>query len=225
MFFDRRQSRLVDEIAIERFGIPGIVLMENAGRSCANYLIEKTNGPVLVCCGTGNNGGDGFVIARHLENAGRNCSIVLSGPEEKLAADAAVNFKIVKAMRLPVAKVDPDTGASVIESAMTVDGDDPVVIVDALLGTGAKGALRRPMDLIVDIANRMPAVKIAIDIPSGLDCDNGSVSEPAFRAHATLTFVTQKTGFKSETARQFTGAVHVMDIGVPADVVDQVAAS
>lgn len=219
-FFSRRQSRLVDEISINRFGTPGIVLMENAGRNCAAYVLKNTSGPVLICCGTGNNGGDGFVIARHLHNQGRDCSIVLAGPDNKFAPDAGVNYRVAQAMKLPVAIVSADCSSDEVEAAMTVDGDDPAVIIEALLGTGASGPPRPPMNSIVDWANRSRGVRIAIDIPAGVDCDTGEISEPAFQAHATLTFVAQKIGFKSEGARHFTGAVHVMDIGAPREAIE-----
>lgn len=219
-FISRRQSRLVDEISINRFGIPGIVLMENAGRNCAAYVLDNTSGPVLICCGTGNNGGDGFVIARHLHNQGRDCSVLLAGPEERFAADAGINYHAAKAMKLPVAIVGPDSTADEVEAAMTVDGDDPAVIIEALLGTGASGPPRPPMSTIVIRANRSNAVRIAIDVPAGVNCDSGEVSDPAFQAHATLTFVAQKIGFQSDAARHFTGAVHVMDIGAPREAIE-----
>jgi NAD(P)H-hydrate epimerase len=216
MFLSREQVRAVDRRAIEEFGVPAVVLMENAGRGAAELLRALgIHGRVAVCCGKGNNGGDGFVIARHLDNWNVPVRILLFVRPEDLHGDAAVNYHIVHRAGLPVSvhAGRPDVQAVRRELA------GAEWVVDALFGTGLSGPLTDPFDQIVEGINSGDGRVLAVDIPSGLDCDTGQPLGPTVRAEHTATFVAQKKGFANPAAREWLGQVHVLDIGAPRRVV------
>ena len=221
----REQVRAVDLQAIGDYSLPGIVLMENAGRNAAHLLmalasLDRGNPPlrVAIVCGRGNNGGDGFVIARHLENLGAEIKILLASDPAAYRGDAAINHAV--AVRAGIA-INPLESAPVSEWSAALAGSD--WIVDALLGTGSSGAPRgavataiRAINLARHPHGHSPPRKIfAVDIPSGLDCDTGLAAGECLRADVTATFVARKIGFDAPGAAAFTGAVHVLDIGVP----------
>lgn len=213
----RDEVRSVDRWAIEEVGLPGVVLMENAGRSCAEVAMEKLGGRktsrVCVFCGTGNNGGDGYVIARHLLNAGYEVRVVLCGDREKVRGDAQVNLDVLTALHATVEDLDPGQADAPRRLAAMAQGAD--VIVDAIFGTGLHGTLREDYRVLVDAINALDAPVLAVDIPSGLDCDTGQPLGTAIRADWTVTFVAVKKGFvASAGARQYTGEVRVASIGV-----------
>jgi NAD(P)H-hydrate epimerase len=219
---NRQQSRRVDEIAIGEFGIPGIVLMENAGRNCAmeieKHILSAGNSDpaVLIACGAGNNGGDGYVIARHLTNLGIPVKIVSISKQDRSVGDAAVNQEIATKMQILMDPFFPASPPASIQASLLKVGSKPTTIfVDALLGTGARGNPRPPMDRIIDIANDLSFFRIAIDIPSGLDCDTGVPNDPTFVSDLTLTLATRKVGFDLQPAKRFLGKVSVIDIGIP----------
>jgi hydroxyethylthiazole kinase-like uncharacterized protein yjeF len=215
-----QEIRELDVLAIEHVGIPGLVLMENAGRQAADLIYDRLANPdaatVLILCGPGNNGGDGFVIARHLFNAGVPVQVVLATPPEKSQGDAGTNLRIIERMDVPIIRADDEsTHAGIRQAAIGAD-----VIVDALLGTGSKGAPRKTMATLIEIANASPrARRIAIDIPSGLDGDTGEIHEPCFRADATITMVASKVGFDRMPGAVMVGRIHVVDIGVPRNLI------
>jgi NAD(P)H-hydrate epimerase len=207
----REQVRDVDRNAIETYGMLGLVLMENAGRNAAELLCSLgINGRVVVCCGHGNNGGDGFVIARHLERAGVDVRVLLCSPENTVSGDAAANLRILQRAHTPIVLPPFDWGK---ELAVTD------WIVDALLGTGTKGALREPFVTALSAINQSGSKVLAVDLPSGLDCDTGLPLGGCVRADHTATFVARKVGFDVPGASQWTGQVHVLDIGVPLELI------
>lgn len=204
---NREQVRNVDRCAIEEYCMTGLVLMENAGRNSAELLRSLgIDGQVVVCCGKGNNGGDGFVIARHLENAGVTVKVLLCVPPSSLTGDAAANFEILRRSQTPLL-VPPMEWESELAQADW--------IVDALLGTGTQGTLRDPFTSAVAEINKANRRVFAIDLPSGLDCDTGLPLGCCVRADHTATFVARKPGFDIPGALQWTGQVHVIDIGIP----------
>ena len=197
----------------------GVILMENAGRGCADRLCSLgVHGPVVLCCGRGNNGGDGFVMARHLDLRGVEVRVLIWGEPGDFRGDAAHNLQILEKSGFPLvywgSTVDRDRLASSLEDADWV--------VDALLGTGAQGEPRPPLDTVIDLLNARPGRGMAIDLPSGLDCDTGVPAKHTFRADHTCTFIAPKLGFRAEAARPYLGAVHVLDIGAPRKLVDEV---
>lgn len=218
----RAEVRRVDEIAIRDFGIPGVVLMENAARGCVDALWAlNVRGPVAIACGRGNNAGDGFAIARRLATLGIASRLLLFGRPDDFRGDAAVNFAIVEKLQLP--RVDLSTVKTIAEITPHLSGCD--CVLDALLGTGAQGAPRPPFDLAIRALNAAAGIKFAVDLPSGLDCDTGLAAEPTFRADHTGTFVAAKPGLRLPAAQPYVGQLHVIDIGVPyAAVADKLRA-
>ncbi len=216
----RQTIREIDRIAIEQIGIPGVVLMENAGRGAARVVLELLDDPaagrVAVVCGPGNNGGDGFVIARHLHNERVEVTVYLAVDASRLAGDARINYEIVRQMDLPIR---PMLTAEQLEEGIASMRDCRVV-VDALLGTGFAGQVRPPFDAIIRQVNGLTDPKIvAVDVPSGLDCDTGQPSNATVRADVTVTFVAPKVGFGEPAAADYVGRVVVVDIGAPRELV------
>jgi NAD(P)H-hydrate epimerase len=221
----RKQSRDVDRKAIEGYGFSSLVLMENAGRGSVDVLEQLgINGPVVILCGKGNNAGDGFVIGRHLAIRGHKCQVVLLTPPGELRGDAAVNFKILE--KTGAAVVDLSGHAKSpndLKQQLTQCAQGVAWIVDAILGTGVTGEPRPPFDTAIEWMNDQPAKRLAIDVPSGLDCDSGEPAKHTVRADHTCTFGAMKVGFTRSVSQPFTGEVHVCDIGVPAEVLRSVA--
>ena len=220
----RDEVRRVDARAIEGYGLPGIVLMENAGRGAAELLHALAGGPrrVAVACGRGNNGGDGFVVARHLENLGHDVRVLLACDPQAFRGDAAVNHAVAVRSGLAVTALE---GAPAAAWAAALAGSD--WIVDALLGTGASGAPRGTLVTAIDAINAAAAGGtrvLALDIPSGLDCDTGAAPGACVRAAHTATFVAPKVGLAAPGAATFTGTVHGIGIGVPRRLLEEIAA-
>ncbi len=212
-------ARKIDERAINEYGMSGLVLMENAGRGCADLLERLViKGPVVICCGKGNNAGDGFVIARHLELRGHPVQVLLWCEPEQLRGDAAFNYEILRLAETPLIACPGRVDATWIKQQL--NGAD--WIVDALLGTGTTGAPRPPFGAVIEILNQSPAKRLAVDLPSGLDCDSGQPSARTIRADHTATFVAPKSGFRAPQARPYLGIVHVLDIGAPRKLVQEI---
>jgi NAD(P)H-hydrate epimerase len=237
-WLSRAEVRELDRRAIEEFGVPGIVLMENAGRGAAEVLmrLNPERLPVTILCGPGNNGGDGFVMARHLDIhdypvqiwlALRGDDVVVDRrPDDlgqrrlKLSADAQPNFR---------AAIASGIGMNVVRGSMNdrqreMLGDHLTPrtgwIVDALFGTGLDRALGPPFDEVVAAINASDNPVLAVDIPSGLDCDTGKPLGPTVKAAHTATFVGWKKGFLEPSANEWIGEVRVVDIGAPKKLVD-----
>jgi NAD(P)H-hydrate epimerase len=212
MLLSREQSRALDRRAIEEFGVPGVVLMENAGRGTAESLLALgVAGPVAICCGKGNNGGDGFVIARHLDNRGVAVRVLLFCRPEELTGDAAVMYGIIARSGLPITV---HAGAVNTDDLRRELGTAEWV-VDALFGTGLTGPVRAPFDAVIEAMNAAPGRILAVDIPSGMDCDTGQPLGATVRAQHTATMAALKKGFVEPAAQPWLGQVHVIDIGVP----------
>jgi len=211
----REQARQIDRQAIDQLGIPSVVLMENAGRGCVD-LLERLGiaGPVAILCGKGNNGGDGLVIARHLWIRGYEPRVLLVSAADELAGDAATNYHILArsgGTLHHLADAEPDKLPAVLDR----QAGDCAWLVDALLGTGVTGAPRPPYDALIEWANAQSARRLAVDVPSGLDCDTGEPHPPTFRADHTATFVGMKVGYGEPSATDYVGQVHVVEIGIP----------
>ena len=221
----RNQVRRVDQLAIQQLGIPSLVLMENAGRQAAMAVLElldiQERTKVAVVCGSGNNGGDGYVVARHLHNAGSSVSLYPAKDPRQLSGDAMINASIVQNMKLPVVAAYHEEELASVEAGLNAAD----VIVDALLGTGFSGPVRPHTARIIDACNtagRRQASIVALDVPSGLDCDLGQPGRPTIIADVTVTFVAPKVGFSQPAATSHLGKVVVADIGTPPSLIDQV---
>ncbi len=197
------EQRALDQWAIAELGIPGIELMERAGRGLAELVAGLVqSGRIVVVCGKGNNGGDGLVAARLLRDWGREVEVLLLGDGDELQGDAATNLH-----RLPGSDAKPfdPTGLS-----------GAVAIVDAILGTGSAGEPREPARGAIAAINAVSdAVVVACDVPSGVDASNGEIAGAAVRARATATFHAAKPGLWIAPGKDHAGEVRVIDIGIP----------
>jgi len=204
-----------------------IVLMENASRLICETVIRTLGNPercrVLLVCGPGNNGGDGFGAARHLHNVGASVCLLVAADMARLGGDAAANFAVVVAMSLPVVMLDPTSpGVSADRAVERLGGLD--LMVDALFGTGLDRPAREPLATLIRWMNaqRKAGTRVlAVDVPSGLDCDTGAPLGDAVKADVTLTFCGPKRGFLELGAQEYVGEVVVGDIGVPRELVEE----
>jgi len=228
LILNREQSRRVDVLAVEKYGMTGLVLMENAGRNAASFiqaLLERgtpgTVRPITICCGKGNNGGDGFVVARHLDANQVPVKVLLFCDPATLTGDAAANYEIIRRAGLPI-EVFAEPAEAFDKARLSTRLAGSEILVDALLGTGSHGEPRPPLDVVIDAINAVSDARgIAIDIPSGLDCDTGEPANHTIRADHTLTFVARKRGFLKDSAQPYLGTVHVLDIGVPRKLLEE----
>ncbi len=200
------QMREADRRCIEELGMPGVVLMNTAGTA---VFKEVKAGPVGVVCGKGNNGGDGFVVARLALLAGIETRVVLVARPEDITGDAAVFMRVYENMGGSI-KTAPDEQ----EAAEAVCGlSDCAVLVDALLGTGAKGEVRGPIRAAIEA---WPSrYTIAVDLPSGMNADTGEPCGVCIRADVTVTFAFAKQGFIHPEAQAKLGRLVIADIGIP----------
>ncbi len=217
------EIREMDRRTIESFGLPGRVLMETAGRGATRWLLEcfpdalefKTG--VLV--GRGNNGGDGFVIARHLHQKGARVKIFLLSEENRITGDAAANLSLAHASGIPVICL-PDEQAF---AGHRHELAHQQLFVDAILGTGLKSDVKGYFKTVIDFINNSGKPVFSVDIPSGLNADTGHPCGVCVRADATATFGYAKTGLILFPGADLAGDLTVVDIGIPPFVADQVA--
>jgi NAD(P)H-hydrate epimerase len=212
----REQVREIDRRAIEQYGIPGVVLMENASRAAADVAIEMLDGDcvgeILIVCGGGNNGGDGLAIARHLHNCGADVVVALAVDPDTYKGDALINWRIVTEMKLPTLTATP----AIIERS------EPLLVIDAIFGTGLQDPPRESACTLIAAINRSQSSVLSIDVPSGLDCDTGQPLGECVIADRTVTFVAEKVGFVTHEARRHLGHVTVAGIGCPLELIIEV---
>lgn len=213
----RQAARAFDANAIETLGIPGAVLMENAGRGAAEVILGslalKAVERAVIFCGIGSNGGDGFVIARHLFNRGCGVQVVLCGIPARLRGDARLNYEICRRLGIAVVTLEIEYEGLPKTIRSLCRGSD--VLVDALFGTGLNGELSEWFVILISCLNAQHIPIVAVDIPSGMDCDTGLPLPVSIEAAATVTFAGLKQGFvQTPDSRQATGRVFVASIGV-----------
>lgn len=223
------QQRYIDKKAIEEYGMPALLLMENAGRSAAEKIrellsehnnIEKPS--ILILCGSGNNGGDGFCIARHL-NEFAHVRIAWLGEKEKMSEETRTNFICAERLGLPMAHIATELDVKTLST-------DAHCIVDALIGVGGDENLRGIITFLLDKVSGMwdslgqlPAMKaeslrIAIDAPTGLNTETGFAHSSAFRADHTITMIAPKVGMMVGDGSEICGTIHSVSIGEPAEL-------
>jgi NAD(P)H-hydrate epimerase len=212
----RDEVRAFDRWAINTLGLPGVVLMENAGISCAELIKDKlkhiSRPKACIFCGTGNNGGDGSVIARHLINSGFKVIVVLCGDRNKVKGDAKINLDVLERLGQSIERLDlKESNIAVLVKDFAAGAD---MLVDALFGTGLSGQLSDEYKTLIESINAQNRPILAVDIPSGLDCDTGRPLGTAITASYTVTFVAVKKGFTVAGAAQWTGEIFVASIGV-----------
>ncbi|MGA8408138.1 MAG: NAD(P)H-hydrate dehydratase [Candidatus Acidiferrales bacterium] len=224
-----QEMREVDRLSTERYGIPGLTLMENAGAGVARFIAQHwpdyAQRRIVVLCGKGNNGGDGFVAARHLRDRGARPEVFLLAAPDEMRGDAATNCKRWQETYGDLHPIRDSTSWHSVQAVLaTAD-----IIVDAILGTGTRGAVTGLLAEVIEAVNqrRGPARSsvVAVDIPSGLVADTGEASGPAVKAAYTVTFTAPKTGMLASGAGDYVGQLIVHDIGSPPSLIEEVGKS
>ncbi len=215
------EMRQIDQDTIEGIGIPGIVLMETAGSAIVRAIKRHypTCQRIGIFAGKGNNGGDGIVIARQLAHVGRDVRIFLVSPPDSFTGEAQINLQIAKRLGLQIEEILTDTG-------FYDTGDAPTTLascelfVDAIFGTGLRGAVRSPIASIINAINSLPIPVLSVDLPSGLDADTGHPLGTCVQADRTVTIGLPKRGLLMHPGAELAGKLEVVDIGFPQQVVD-----
>ncbi len=215
------EMRRLDRKTIEECGLPGVVLMENAGRGAAvltrEHFGELAGRKVAVLCGRGNNGGDGFVMARIFHGWGALVRVFLLGQREQVRGDARINLEVALKMGLELVEIDQD------ERLDRLDLAGVELVVDAILGTGLNSEVRGLYRSVIENLNRSNLPVVAVDIPSGLDSDSGRILGAAVRADLTVTFGLPKIGLMLPPGEGLVGRLKVVDIGIPPHVLAEAA--
>jgi len=210
----------IDRSAIEKFGIPGLVLMENAGLAAASLLHENVpdlvDKKVLIVCGKGNNGGDGFVIARHLFNDDVQVDILLLGKRQQLQSDARVNADIAFKMGIPIYEVTDKNLTSHSHLLRHCH-----IVVDALFGTGLTKPAGGLFEKIIKKINAAKKYVFAVDIPSGVDSDTGHLIGPHIKATVTAALVLLKRSHLLYPSAECMGEVQILDISIPHEAIEK----
>lgn len=223
-----QQMRDIDACAIEQHHIPSRTLMENAGKQVANLIktkIENVNHKtVYIFCGKGNNGGDGFVAARYLSRMGARVYVFLIGKNGDVKGDARWNFELARQMRIPVLEMAEEKDLQNFHEEATqyrqnqkwtFTRPEPDILVDALLGTGAKGEPQGTLKNAIQLINALNKPVVSVDVPSGLDADTGKISGECVQATWTVTMGLPKLGFFIFPGAEKVGELVVADIGFP----------
>src|SRR5688572_7411416 len=188
------EMRALDRAANDELGLPGMVLMETAGRAVAAAVLRAAPGPVAVVCGPGNNGGDGYVIARVVAEAGRDVVALLAAPRDAVKGDAAAHLAVLE--RAGGVIVSIATPAELAAERAVLDG--AAVIVDAVFGVGTTRAIEGHYAEVLRAIERAPGVVVAVDLPSGIETDTGRVLGVAVTADVTVTMAAEKIGRSEE---------------------------
>jgi NAD(P)H-hydrate epimerase len=206
--------RRVEERA-EELGVPRLLMMESAGKAVADFISARAGAEgkkVVVVAGTGNNGGDGFVAARHMAAYGASVTVFLVGSDRDVRTrEASLNLEILKGMGKSIQLTRTSDASFVEKLREALSSAD--VIVDAIFGTGIRGELLDPHASVIKSINSSRAFKVSVDIPSGLDPLTGETRGPAVRADATVTFHRVKTGLLARG--DLVGELVVANIGIP----------
>ncbi len=210
---DAEAMREVDRRAIEELGIPALVLMENAALGVVEALAERFPKAerVAIFCGPGNNGGDGLAIARQLATRGYDVEAVVVAGGRELTGDAGVQLDICRNLGLALHHAVPEEGLA----ALLAIGERADLVVDALFGTGLSRPVGPPFDAVIRAMNASGRPILAVDLPSGMDCDTGEALGVAIQATVTATMAAPKRGFFTAAGRWRVGRVCIVDIGVP----------
>jgi len=216
------EMRSLEQAAIQAYGIPSLLLMENAGLAvfhCAREIFHgrQEGKRVLILAGKGNNGGDGLVAARHLSNNGAEVKIFLLGKPEELQGDAQVNWQIVKAMGIPCQLIQTERDLNLLRVGLMV----AELVVDAIFGTGFKGAVQGLTARLMTLVNEAQKPVLAVDLPSGVEANSGAVRGVCLKADQTVTLGLPKFGLLLEPAARFVGQLTVADISLPLELLRQ----
>ncbi len=221
-FLTPTEMREADSIAIKKYGIPGAILMENAARSAADIIFRSIDGEndiffdkVLILCGSGNNGGDGFALARHLFEL-YDVTVYWLGSEEKMSPETHTNYLASTCLGIEIKHISDDKTA--FESNYNFD-----VIIDAMIGVGGSENIKGLASIILEAISRIEALKIAIDAPTGLNTETGAVYEFCFKADHTITMFAIKSGMLLGHSPDYCGQIHLSYLGAPESIVEEIA--
>ncbi|MBW2050949.1 MAG: NAD(P)H-hydrate dehydratase [Deltaproteobacteria bacterium] len=219
-FVTAEEMRRLDNKTISECGVPGVVLMENAGRGAAVLAQEHfgllTGRSIAVISGRGNNGGDGFVMARVFHGWGAHVRIYLLGSRDQVNGDARINLEIAFNLDLEIVEVSEDSGPD------RIDLSNADMIIDAILGTGLNAEVRGLYREVIDRINKSGRTVVAVDVPSGLDSDTGRIWGSCVRADLTVTFGLPKAGLFLPPGEVLVGRLEVVDIGIPPQVMAEI---
>jgi len=214
------QMRKIERMAMEELGIPSIVLMENAAvqlsKYCINAIKNIQNADVLIICGHGNNGGDGFALARHLHITGIVIKVIYTGGVNA-ESSAAVNLEIIKKMEIPVIQARHD---NLSEIKSFIENSD--LTVDAMLGTGLDRNVEGIFRDLTEMINSYAKYVISVDIPSGVHSDTGRIMGCAVKAAQTVTFCLPKTGLYAYPGAEYAGRINIEDISIPNSIINKI---
>ncbi len=213
------EMQKLDRTAINELGIPGVVLMENAGLQVMEIIFKIIGDPqgktVTIFTGKGNNGGDGFVVARHLLNAGAQVKVLMFAEIEDIAGDAKINLNILQKMGHKVYPVTNPNSLNVIKLALVYTD----LVVDAIFGTGFKGSVPDHIGKAIEMINQSGKPVVSVDIPSGLEANTGKAHGLCIKATGTVTFAQAKVGLVIQQGPEYVGELTVADISIPPDLV------
>ena len=213
-FVSASEMQQIDQQAIQDYGIPSIILMENAGIACADEVVRfvrQKKAQIAIFSGKGNNGGDGFVAARHLYNRDLKPVVFFFQKPSEMKPDPLTNFKILQKMKVEL--IDCSNEIDWNQVSQTLERSK--VIVDALFGTGLSKPIEDLYKTVIQLMNESKAPVVAVDIPSGLHADTGEAMGICVRAKSTVTFGFPKKAFLVKSTRRYTGRVVVADISIP----------
>ncbi len=218
---DNQQMRLLDKITTEEYKIPGLILMENAGMNTTTEVMKALNEDyrkkVIIICGTGNNGGDGFAVARHLYNKDVHVKVYIVGDENIIKNDAKVNFEAIKAMRVSLGFLKDEN--DMIDFNLDLMKSD--IVVDAIFGTGLNTTVKGIANEVIRVVNKVKRKIISVDIPSGISGDTGKILGIAIRATKTVAYQLPKIGNLTAPAIEYNGELLICPIGIPQDAIQK----
>lgn len=216
------EMQQMDRKTIKSFGVPGRILMENAGREAVRIFLKTFDGlsgkKVGIMAGRGNNGGDGFVMARYLAQKNISVTVYLLSASSRLTGDAAANFRLLAPLHIPVYELSDHDAFSRVKVSMRQQD----IWVDAILGTGLNSDVRGYFKKVIEFINRRGKPVLAVDIPSGLNADTGQPCGVCIRAHTTATFGFAKIGHILFPGAVYTGDLEIVDIGIPPYIADSI---
>lgn len=214
---DSQTMSSIDGYCIKTLGIPGVVLMENAALKVIKNIDTDKYQQYVVVCGKGNNGGDGFAVARHLHILGKKVEVFLLGSSENMKEDCRINYRIIKNIGINVKKISNVEDINELREAI----EKSQVTIDCIFGTGLSKKLEGIYDMAVTIINENSRYIISVDVPSGFDSNTGLALGNSIKANKTISFQLYKTGFLSYGADKYTGEIIVEDIGIPESAINK----
>jgi len=217
MYLKSEDVKKIDKHVIERLGISGDILMENAGLAILRNINENIDN-ISIVCGSGNNGGDGLVLSRHLLSRDRNIKIFIIGNESKLNNSVKLNYKILKNLKADITFIEERKDLLRFKNNIKKSN----LIVDCIFGIGLSREIEGIYKEIIEYINNSGKEVLAVDTPSGFNHSTGDIYEVCIKADKTVTFIGEKFGFKNDKSEEYTGEVEVEQISIPLNIVKKI---